>query len=116
MAAISLLNPKAEFARAAQALAVNITAGKGIQEVMKTNLGPKGTMKMYVSVDSHVPRFRLYRFHYQFSSYLRSYSNYLTLNFLETKYLSRPLCATLVPSRDSEESVHDFLTTYYSPY
>ncbi len=48
MAAISLLNPKAEFARAAQALSVNISAAKGIQDVMKTNLGPKGTMKMYV--------------------------------------------------------------------
>uniref|UniRef100_A0A6M2DP43 Putative chaperonin subunit 6a zeta pararge aegeria n=1 Tax=Xenopsylla cheopis TaxID=163159 RepID=A0A6M2DP43_XENCH len=49
MAAISLLNPKAEFARAAQALAVNISAAKGIQDIMKTNLGPKGTMKMLVS-------------------------------------------------------------------
>ncbi|GBP41569.1 T-complex protein 1 subunit zeta [Eumeta japonica] len=49
MSAISLLNPKAEFARAAQALAVNISAAKGIQDVMKTNLGPKGTMKMLVS-------------------------------------------------------------------
>jgi len=49
MAAISLLNPKAEVARAAQALAVNISAAKGIQEVMKSNLGPKGTMKMLVS-------------------------------------------------------------------
>jgi len=46
MAAISLLNPKAEFARAAQALAINISAAKGIQDVMRTNLGPKGTMKM----------------------------------------------------------------------
>lgn len=46
MSAISLLNPKAEFARAAQALAINVSAGKGIQDVMKTNLGPKGTMKM----------------------------------------------------------------------
>lgn len=49
MAAISLLNPKAEFVRAAQALAVNISAARGIQDVMKTNLGPKGTMKMLVS-------------------------------------------------------------------
>lgn len=49
MAAISLLNPKAEFARAAQALAVNISAAKGVQDVMKTNLGPKGTLKMLVS-------------------------------------------------------------------
>lgn len=54
MAAISLLNPKAEFARAAQALAVNISAAKGIQDVMKTNLGPKGTMKMYVYLSSRV--------------------------------------------------------------
>ena len=46
MAAISLLNPKAEFARAAQALSLNISAAKGIQDVMKSNLGPKGTMKM----------------------------------------------------------------------
>ncbi|KAJ8678940.1 hypothetical protein QAD02_014727 [Eretmocerus hayati] len=49
MSAISLLNPKAEFARASQALAINISAAKGIQDVMKTNLGPKGTMKMLVS-------------------------------------------------------------------
>ena len=49
MASISLLNPKAEFARAAQALAINISAAKGLQDVMKTNLGPKGTMKMLVS-------------------------------------------------------------------
>lgn len=46
MSAISLLNPKAEFARAAQALAVNISAAKGIQSVLQTNLGPKGTLKM----------------------------------------------------------------------
>jgi len=49
MAAINLLNPKAEFARAAQALSINISAARGISEVMRTNLGPKGTMKMLVS-------------------------------------------------------------------
>uniref|UniRef100_A0A1L8DUC7 Putative tcp-1/cpn60 chaperonin family protein n=1 Tax=Nyssomyia neivai TaxID=330878 RepID=A0A1L8DUC7_9DIPT len=49
MAAISLLNPKAEFARAAQALGINISAAKGLQEVMKPNLGPRGTLKMLVS-------------------------------------------------------------------
>ena len=48
MAAISMLNPKAEVARASQALAVNISGAKGIQDVLKTNLGPKGTMKMLV--------------------------------------------------------------------
>lgn len=46
MAAIGLLNPKAEYVRTAQALALNISAAKGLQEVMKSNLGPKGTMKM----------------------------------------------------------------------
>lgn len=46
MSAISTLNPKAEFARAHQALAINVSAAKGISEVMKSNLGPKGTMKM----------------------------------------------------------------------
>ena len=44
-----MLNPKAEVARAGQALAVNISAAKGIQEVLKSNLGPRGTMKMLVS-------------------------------------------------------------------
>jgi T-complex protein 1 subunit zeta len=48
MAAISMLNPKAEIARAGQALAVNMAGARGIQDVLKTNLGPKGTMKMLV--------------------------------------------------------------------
>ena len=46
MAAVKSLNPKAEVARAAQALQVNITAARGLQDVLRTNLGPKGTMKM----------------------------------------------------------------------
>jgi T-complex protein 1 subunit zeta len=49
MAAITTLNPKAEVARAGAALAMNISAARGLQEVLKTNLGPKGTMKMLVS-------------------------------------------------------------------
>lgn len=49
MAAIKTLNPKAEVARAAQALSINISGARGIQDVLKTNLGPKGTMKMLVS-------------------------------------------------------------------
>ncbi|XP_002739423.1 T-complex protein 1 subunit zeta [Saccoglossus kowalevskii] len=47
--AIKSLNPKAEVARAAQALAINIIAARGLQDVLKTNLGPKGTIKMLVS-------------------------------------------------------------------
>ena len=65
-----MLNPKAEVARASQALAVNMAGARDIQvfksayidtnkirqwanilppqDVLKTNLGPKGTMKMLV--------------------------------------------------------------------
>lgn len=46
MASITCLNPKAELARAVAALQININAAKGLQEVMKSNLGPKGTLKM----------------------------------------------------------------------
>ncbi len=46
MSAISVLNPKAEVARASYALAINMSAAKGLQEILKSNLGPKGTMKM----------------------------------------------------------------------
>ncbi|XP_065891823.1 T-complex protein 1 subunit zeta-like [Dysidea avara] len=49
MSAVKALNPKAEVTRAAQALQLNINAARGLQEVMRTNLGPKGTMKMLVS-------------------------------------------------------------------
>jgi len=49
MAAIKNLNPKAEIAKSHQALAINIGAARGLRDVMKTNLGPKGTMKMLVS-------------------------------------------------------------------
>uniref|UniRef100_A0AAY4BT95 Uncharacterized protein n=1 Tax=Denticeps clupeoides TaxID=299321 RepID=A0AAY4BT95_9TELE len=49
MAAVKALNPKAEVARAQAALAVNISAARGLQDVLRTNLGPKGTLKMLVS-------------------------------------------------------------------
>ncbi|XP_013007550.1 T-complex protein 1 subunit zeta-2 isoform X5 [Cavia porcellus] len=49
MAAIKVLNSKSEVARAQAALAVNICAARGLQDVLRTNLGPKGTMKMLVS-------------------------------------------------------------------
>lgn len=47
MSAVKVLNPKAEVARAAQALAINTSAAIGLQDVLRSNLGPKGTMKMY---------------------------------------------------------------------
>ncbi|CAL8078951.1 unnamed protein product [Calicophoron daubneyi] len=49
MASISILNPKAEFAKAQHAFTINLAAARGLFEVLKTNLGPKGTMKMLVS-------------------------------------------------------------------
>ncbi|XP_006832380.1 PREDICTED: T-complex protein 1 subunit zeta-2 isoform X2 [Chrysochloris asiatica] len=49
MAAVKATNSKAEVARAQASLAVNISAARGLQDVLRTNLGPKGTMKMLVS-------------------------------------------------------------------
>lgn len=46
MASIKSINPGAQVARHSQALAINMSGAKGLQEVLKTNLGPKGTMKM----------------------------------------------------------------------
>lgn len=46
--AIQLLNPKAESIRRSQALQVNISAAIGLQDVLSSNLGPKGTLKMLV--------------------------------------------------------------------
>merc|ERR1711976_1030622 len=46
---LKLLNPNAEIARSVQALATNIGAAKGLQNVLKSNLGPRGTIKMLVN-------------------------------------------------------------------
>lgn len=35
--------------RRGEALKVNISAGEGLQDVLKSNLGPLGTIKMYVA-------------------------------------------------------------------
>ncbi|OQV01464.1 hypothetical protein CLAIMM_06821 [Cladophialophora immunda] len=48
MSATQLLNPKAESRRRAEALRININAGEGLQDVLKSNLGPSGTIKMLV--------------------------------------------------------------------
>ncbi|MCJ1319746.1 T-complex protein 1 subunit zeta [Xylographa vitiligo] len=48
MSATQLLNPKAESRRRGEALKVNISAGEGLQDVLKSNLGPRGTIKMLV--------------------------------------------------------------------
>jgi T-complex protein 1 subunit zeta len=46
---LAYLNPGGMQARKATALQINLGAARGLQEVMKTNLGPRGTMKMLVS-------------------------------------------------------------------
>jgi len=46
---LKMLNPNSDMSRPKQALAVNTSAAKGLQEVLKSNLGPKGTIKMLVS-------------------------------------------------------------------
>ena len=48
MASVKQLNSKAEVMGRGAALFMNINAAKGLYEVMKTNLGPKGTIKMLV--------------------------------------------------------------------
>lgn len=48
MASVKQLNSKAEVLGRNAALFMNINAAKGLLEVMKTNLGPKGTIKMLV--------------------------------------------------------------------
>lgn len=43
------VNPNADVIGAKHALTMNVNAAKGLQNVLKSNLGPKGTMKMLVS-------------------------------------------------------------------
>eukprot|EP00607_Mallomonas_marina_P008019 CAMPEP_0182417632 /NCGR_PEP_ID=MMETSP1167-20130531/2084_1 /TAXON_ID=2988 /ORGANISM="Mallomonas Sp, Strain CCMP3275" /LENGTH=544 /DNA_ID=CAMNT_0024591327 /DNA_START=39 /DNA_END=1673 /DNA_ORIENTATION=+ len=44
----NLVNPNAEIVSSSQCLMVNVSAARGLQNVLKTNLGPKGTLKMLV--------------------------------------------------------------------
>lgn len=48
MASVKTVNPDAEVVAKSQALLVNVGAAKGLQGVLKTNLGPRGTLKMLV--------------------------------------------------------------------
>ncbi|KAL6961031.1 T-complex protein 1 subunit zeta [Sarracenia purpurea var. burkii] len=45
---LRVLNSNAEVLNKSAALHMNINAAKGLQDVLKTNLGPKGTIKMLV--------------------------------------------------------------------
>ncbi|KAH9002107.1 T-complex protein 1 zeta subunit [Lactarius hatsudake] len=48
MSSIELINPKAESVRRAAALQVNTTGALGLANVVRGNLGPRGTLKMLV--------------------------------------------------------------------
>lgn len=48
MASVSVVNPKADVLRKSAAVAANCNAARGLMEVLKTNLGPRGTLKMLV--------------------------------------------------------------------
>jgi len=43
---VRVLNPNAEVLNKSAALHMTINAAKGLQDVLKSNLGPKGTIKM----------------------------------------------------------------------
>eukprot|EP00808_Paulinella_micropora_P020254 g6616.t1 len=48
MSGVGVVNPNADVIGSAHSLMMNINAARGLQNVIKTNLGPKGTMKMLV--------------------------------------------------------------------
>ena len=48
MSAVELINPRAESVRRFQALQVNIAGAVGLAQVVRSNLGPRGTLKMLV--------------------------------------------------------------------
>ena len=48
MSRLQEVSPNAEIVAKDAALAVNIAAASGLQNVLKSNLGPRGTLKMLV--------------------------------------------------------------------
>lgn len=48
MSSVQMVNPNAQVMRKANALLVNVNAAKGLQSVLRSNLGPRGTLKMLV--------------------------------------------------------------------
>jgi T-complex protein 1 subunit zeta len=48
MSSLQFINSKADQLKKNNALNMNINASKGLSEVLKTNIGPKGTLKMLV--------------------------------------------------------------------
>lgn len=51
----SLIALSNDIQRRGEALKVNISAGEGLQDVLKSNLGPTGTIKMYSPFAQVIP-------------------------------------------------------------
>ncbi len=47
MSSASLISPNSEVAQKHTALSVNTNAAVSLREIMKSNLGPRGTLKMF---------------------------------------------------------------------
>lgn len=47
MASTQLISPNSEVAQKHTALSVNTNAAISLREIMKSNLGPRGTLKMF---------------------------------------------------------------------
>lgn len=45
---LQLINPKSDIIKKSAAHSTCVNAAKGLQEVLKSNIGPKGTLKMLV--------------------------------------------------------------------
>ncbi len=45
---VTVVNSKADVLKATAALQVNCSAARSLQDIMKSNLGPRGTLKMLV--------------------------------------------------------------------
>ncbi|ORY33410.1 putative t-complex protein 1 zeta subunit (tcp-1-zeta) [Naematelia encephala] len=54
MSSIELINPRAESVRRSQALQVNTAGAVGLANVVKSNLGPRGTIKMLVDGSGNI--------------------------------------------------------------
>lgn len=50
MSSINTLNPHAKQAQKNQALAINISAARSLQNIIKSNLGPRGTLKVSIII------------------------------------------------------------------
>lgn len=92
MSSLKSLNPKAEVMGRHAALFMNINASKGLLDVMKTNLGPKGTIKMLVGGAGGASRWHTRRFCKRGPSHCIYYCKAQKLALLHQMMSSRLYC------------------------